>query len=119
MAKQYYTERDIEDLAARGNFNLTLCDNVKLTALAYEKAQQLGVKVIQPDPPTLSTSVRSNLAQPSAVAPSRQGAEMAVPFDEALRIRIRSAVRAKFGDQINPDLLETIITRVLDNIGLS
>jgi len=37
--------------------------------------------------------------------------------DESLRERIRIAVRAKLGDQVDPTLLETIITRVLDNIG--
>jgi hypothetical protein len=118
MRKQYYTERDIEDMVARGNFNLVLNDNDKLTALAYEKAQQLGVTLVQPDSPPPSTSVRPYLSEPTAVTPSRQGAEMVTPFDEALRNRIRSAVKAKFGDQINPDLLETIINRVLDNIGV-
>ena len=37
--------------------------------------------------------------------------------DESLRQRIRTAVRAKLGDQVDENLLETIITRVLDNIG--
>jgi hypothetical protein len=37
--------------------------------------------------------------------------------DETLRQRIRSAVKAKLGNEIDPPLLETVITRVLDNIG--
>jgi hypothetical protein len=36
--------------------------------------------------------------------------------DEALRTRIRQAVKTKLGDQIDDTLLETIITRVLNNI---
>jgi hypothetical protein len=53
MPKQFYTERDIEDLAARGVFTLTVCDDVVLTELAYEKAERLGVKLVQthPQPP--------------------------------------------------------------------
>ena len=118
MAKQYITERDIEDLAARGNFSLMLYDNVKLTALACEKAQQLGIKLVQPDSPPLSTSVRPYLTEPTAPAPPIPGTEKAPPFDEALRLRIWSAVRTKLGDEIDHDLLETIITRVLANLGL-
>ena len=73
MPKQYVTERDIEDLAARGNFSLTVYDHVKLTALACEKAQQLGVKLVQPDSSHLSTSVRPDLTEPTALAPSLPG----------------------------------------------
>jgi hypothetical protein len=39
--------------------------------------------------------------------------------DEELRERIRKAVKAKLGDQIDPTLLETIITRVLNNVGVN
>lgn len=118
MGKQYLTEREIEDMAAQGDYSLTLTENLKLTDLAYEKAQQLGVKLIRPDTPTFSTSVTPAVLDPSAPGPSVPGTEKSLPFEEAVRVRIRSAVRAKLGDQIDPDLLETIITRVLANIGM-
>ncbi len=48
MAKKFYTERDIEDMAARGEYSLTVTEDVVLTELAFEKAERLGVKLIQP-----------------------------------------------------------------------
>lgn len=119
MAKQFYTERDIEDLAARGVFSLTVCDDVVLTELAYEKAERLGVKLIQThnQPPT--APIRPYLSESIAPQTPKTGSPGASisQDNESLRQRIRSAVEAKFGNQVDPNLLETIITRVLDNFG--
>ena len=48
MAKKFYTERDIEDMAARGILSLEVDDNTVLTELAFEKASRLGVAIVQP-----------------------------------------------------------------------
>jgi hypothetical protein len=64
MPKQFFTERDIEDLAARGVFTLTVCDDVVLTELAYEKAARLGVKLVQTHPQPPAAPVRPYLSQP-------------------------------------------------------
>jgi hypothetical protein len=119
MPKQFFTERDIEDMAARGVFTLTVCDEVVLTELAFEKAERLGVKLVQTHPQPPAAPIRPYLSQPVAPASSQFGstATPSLKDDEALRQRIRSAVKAKLGDEIDPQLLETIITRVLDNIG--
>ena len=45
MPKIFFTERDIEELAARGEMFLEVSDEVVLTELAYEKAQCLGVRL--------------------------------------------------------------------------
>ena len=120
MAKQFYTERDIEDLAARGVFSLTVCDDVVLTELAYERAERLGVKLVQAHQQSPSSPVRPYLSEASAPVRSQKNVEKSPSLaeDEILRQRIRSAVRAKLGDEVDPHLLETIITRVLDNIGV-
>jgi hypothetical protein len=119
MPKQFYTERDIEDMAARGVFTLTVCDDVVLTELAYEKAERLGVKLIQTHPQPPAAPVRPYLSQAVVPAAAQISSTTVTPLkdDEALRQRIRSAVKAKLGDEIDPQLLETIITRVLDNVG--
>ena len=44
--KEFYTEKDIEDMAARGVMSLQLTDNVVLTDLAYERAKSLGVALV-------------------------------------------------------------------------
>jgi hypothetical protein len=46
MAKEFYTERDIEDMVKQGKTSLQLNDNVVLTELAFEKAHRLGLQLI-------------------------------------------------------------------------
>ena len=43
MPKEFYTEKDIEDLVQNGVRSLEVNDQVFLTALAYEKAKELGL----------------------------------------------------------------------------
>ena len=45
MPKEFYTERDIEDMFKRGILSLQVNDNVVLTDLAYEKANRLGMQL--------------------------------------------------------------------------
>ncbi len=116
MPKQFYTERDIEDMAARGQFSLTVTDEVVLTELAFEKAERLGVKLVQPHQLPPASPVRPYLSEPAVPATTDKPSDSS--NNEDLRERIRSAVQAKLGDQVDPALLETIITRVLNNIGV-
>src|SRR5215211_8583212 len=46
MPKQFYTEKDIEDLFQSGKRSLQVTDDVVLTELAYEKAKRLGFQLI-------------------------------------------------------------------------
>ena len=118
MAKQFYTERDIEDMAARGEYSLNINDDVVLTELAFEKAEKLGVKLVHPHPLPPAAPVRPYLSE--AVKPHKPQTATS-PSDEVcdLRQRIRTAVKAKLGDQVDDTLLETIISRVLNNVGVS
>lgn len=119
MPKQFYTEKDIEDLAARGQFSLTLGEDVVLTELAYEKAQRLGVKLEQPHALNPASPVRPYLSEPIKSKETSKKCDPPPPVqNEDLRQRIRKAVTEKLGDQVDSDLLETIITRVLNNVGI-
>lgn len=119
MAKTFITERDIEDMAKKGELSITMSDDVVLTELAYEKAQRLGVVLLQPHQLPPAAPIRPYLSEPpiervSCVTCSQDSG----PIDEDLRQRIRDAVKAKLGNQIDAGLLETIITRVLNNVGV-
>ena len=46
MPKEFYTEKDIEDLFKRGIRSLQITENVVLTELAYEKAKRLDFQLI-------------------------------------------------------------------------
>jgi hypothetical protein len=141
MPKEFYTERDIEDMVKRGILSLEINDNVVLTDLAYEKANRLGMQLVRdkPDNPP-GAPVRPYLSQPqprpaarpepsSSIPPPRpippggaQPAPQAVPHPQAggadLHQRIRSAVIARLGSQVDANLLDTIIKRVLQSTGV-
>ncbi len=129
MAKEFYTEKDIEDMARRGIQSLVIGENVVLTELAYEKAARLGVKLIQerPDNPP-SAPVRPYLSQKSNEQPGRtpltprpglSAVSPTVPAsDVELSQRIKSAVIARLGSQVDEKLLDVIIQRVLKSTGV-
>jgi hypothetical protein len=136
MSKEFYTEKDIEDLFNRGIRSLRITENVVLTELAYEKAKHLDfqlisdradnppaapvrpyiseqqtrrpVSTIGPGAPTTSPSMQAPRTQPVARPESESDIEN----------RIRSAVIARLGNQVDAKLLDTIIHRVVKGVGL-
>ncbi len=151
MPKEFYTERDIEDMVKRGILSLEVNDNVVLTDLAYEKANRLGMRLVRdkPDNPP-GAPVRPYLSQsqpkPAAAGVAGRAPAAGVPAASSpapaggyypagasasggivppaqvdgaeLRQRIRSAVVARLGGQVDAGLLDAIITRVLQSTGI-
>ena len=128
MPKQFYTEHDIEDMTRKGIKSLQVTDDVVLTELAYEKARKLDFQLLSdradnpPAAPVRPYLSENQTAQARPVtAPVPQA--MSQPAPTAPRIlaieqRIRSAVVAKLGNQVDARLLNTIIHRVVKGIGL-
>jgi hypothetical protein len=128
MPKQFYTELDIEDLVRRGVRSLQITDEVVLTELAYEKARRLGLQLVTslPDTPP-AAPVRPYLSekQPVQAKPGMSPVSQTVaqpqpprPDTGAIEQRIRSAVIAKLGNQVDAKLLDNIIHRVVRSTGL-
>jgi hypothetical protein len=116
MPKTFYTERDIEDLARRGVTSITMTDDVVLTEIAREKAERLGVALIREHDTPPSAPVRPYIAKPT---PTASASRPAPPPDKTdLREKVRQAVIARLGNEVDRNLLDTIITRVLDNVGV-
>jgi hypothetical protein len=126
MAKEFYTERDIEDMFKRGITSLQVTENVVLTELAFEKATRLGVKLVRPfaeqngpgkdrpvDPPGAPLRPYISQAMQPEAAPTP-----AAPLERDLAERIRAAVLAQLGGQVDPALLDVIIQRVLKSTGV-
>ncbi len=91
MAKIFYTERDIDDLYARGVTSIDVHDNVVLTDLARERMFKLNMQTRRVDP-------------------------QAHPEDdprEALVHRVKAAVLARLGGEVDQALLDAVIRRVL------
>jgi len=135
MPKQFYTEKDIEDLVQRGVKSLQVTDEVVLTELAYEKARRLGLQLVTnlPDTPPAAPvrpylsenkpaparpgmgSVSQTVSQP-AITPALSQGERGKTGE--IEQRIRSAVIAKLGNQVDAKLLDSIIHRVVRSTGL-
>ena len=116
MPKEFYTERDIEDMVKRGILSLQVSDNVVLTELAYERAKRLGMQLQREkpmEPP--AAPVRPYLSEPGMPSPARPTAAQAP--DSNLSARIHAAVIARMGTQVDPALLDVIIERVLKSTG--
>lgn len=134
MPKEFYTEKDIDDLFQRGVHTLRVTENVVLTELAYEKANRLGVELVTDradNPP--AAPVRPYLSEPQTHVPKPTIGPAAQPgpvsFEAAPREpqtekpgdveqRIRSAVIARLGNQVDAKLLDSIIHRVVRSVGL-
>ena len=133
MPKKFYTEKDIEDLFHSGAKSLQVTDEVVLTELAYERAKRLDFQLITdradvppaaPVRPYLSekspvqskpvtAAVSSAVSQP-ALTPALSQRER----ESNIETRIRSAVIAKLGNQVDAKLLDNIIHRVVKATGL-
>ena len=138
MPKEFYTEKDIEDLFNRGIRSLQVTENVVLTELAYEKARRLDVHLLTDlvdNPP--AAPVRPYLSEPQAhvskptIGPGSQVDAPPTPAPREatardsqpekpgdVEQRIRSAVIARLGNQVDAKLLDNIIHRVVKNVGL-
>ncbi len=102
MAKTFYTERDIDDLYARGVTSLDVDDNIVLTDLARERMFKHGMRVNRLD--------QKNSPSPAVAPPPPPPAPVS---QEALVQRIKAAVLARLNGQVDPVLLETVIRRVI------
>ena len=98
MPKTFYTERDIDDMHARGVTSIDVNDDIVLTDLARERMFKYGMRANRiefkepPRPPENPVS------------------------QEALVQRIKAAVLARLNGQVDPVLLEAVIRRVIANM---
>ena len=118
MAKTFFTERDVEDMVRRGERTLAVNDDVVLTDLAYETAHKLNVELVQqhdtpPGAPIRPYFSRSDTAFSAAPAAMPSSARV-----EAIKLRVKSAVRERLGSQVDEAVLDRIIERVAADLGL-
>jgi len=93
MAKTFYTEWDIVEMANRGVTSLSVTDDVVLTDLARDMAFKRGIRL-----------VRNNHVHPE----DNGNAEIIH--------RVKAAVIARLGDQVDPVLLDAVVTRVVNSM---
>lgn len=93
MAKKFYTERDIQDMINRGETALAIDENVVLTDLAKELAIKRGLRLV------------------------KNGNSHPEDGDQAeLAHRVKAAVIARLGDQVDATLLDAVVTKVVNGM---
>src|SRR6266511_2216928 len=103
MPKIFYTERDIDDMKARGVTSIDVTDNVVLTDLALERAMRYGMKVnrIAASAPKATYSPSVNTYAAYQRETPRESAS-----DVELKQKIKSLVLAKLDGQVDAVLLD-------------
>ncbi len=113
MAKIFYTERDIDDLKARGVDSLEVNDNVVLTDLAVERAMKFGIKIQRREQSApqarLSPSVNTYAAYPK-----ESSRESVIALE--LKQRVKSEVLRRLNGQVDEAYLDVVIARVLEGM---
>src|SRR5215213_5615728 len=106
MPKIFYTERDIDDMKARGLSSIEVTDNIVMTDLALERAMRYEMKINRSEQSapkaTYSPSVNTHAAYQRETP--RESAS-----DAELKQRIRSAVLARLDGQVDDALLDAVI----------
>lgn len=90
MAKKFYTERDIQDMARRGETSLSVNDDVVLTDLAFELAVKHNIRIVRDAP--IQQEDHNN--------------------DELIR-RVKAVVISRLGGDVNMEQLDTVVRRVV------
>ena len=91
--KIFYTEHDIQDMVDRGVTTLEVNDDVVLTDLARDMALQRGLRL-----------VRAQATHPQDSAESE------------LIHRVKAAVIARLGEQVDAQLLDAVVTKVVNGL---
>ncbi|MGE5141243.1 MAG: hypothetical protein ACM3JD_17380 [Rudaea sp.] len=111
MARVFYTEQDIQDLAKRGVKEIELNDDVYLTDLARERMESLGIKG-RTAGAAPSAASRPMSAPPTGPAPgSLSEAERQQVFD-----KVRSGVIARLGPGIDAALVDRVVRQVVNRL---
>jgi hypothetical protein len=95
MAKTFYTERDIIDMADRGVTSLEINDDVVITDLGVDQALKRGIKLVRTNPAQLNGARDENAE---------------------LIHRVKAAVIARLGDQVDAKLLDAVVTKVVNGL---
>jgi len=110
MPKTFITERDVDDLKARGVTSIDMTNNVVMTDLAVERAFRHGIKINRVEHTALPTASFSPSVNTFASKPIER--TLSVP-DADVIAKVKSAVLARLDGQVDAALLDAVITKVV------
>jgi hypothetical protein len=112
---EFYTEVDIIDMVRAGKRTLELKDDDRITDVARERAIKEGFHISRLPS---EAAKRPQYHAPAMRAGSPSAGQPSPPQRGELHERVRKAVRAKLGDSVDATMVDDIIRRVLDQLGL-
>lgn len=113
---QFYTERDIIDMVRAGVRSLSLVEDDRITDVARERALKEGMHL---DRPPSEAAKRPEYHVPGGKGSSARPTATGAGSDRAdVETRVKAAVVARLGDAVDPRLVQDIVHRVLDQLGV-
>ncbi len=109
MPKTFITERDIDDMKARGITSVDVNDNVVMTDLAVERAMKHGIKIKRAEMSALPKAVFSPSVNLLAAFPR----ETTSSSDAEIIQKVKALVLARLDGQVDAALLDAVIARVV------
>ncbi|HZQ10310.1 MAG TPA: hypothetical protein VFD70_27275 [Anaerolineae bacterium] len=105
MARTFYTERDIQDLAARGVTQVEVNDNVYITDAARELMDKLGIRrVVTGSASSYSSNPQQSKSATLALSPNEK--------QEVIE-KVKSGVLARLGPGVDSAVVDQIVRRVV------
>lgn len=117
MARTFYTERDIQDLAKRGVMEIEMNDSVYITDLAREMMDKLGIKRKMSGSSAAASSVLASpdVANLHTAAPASSTA--LAPDEKQMVIeQVKSGVIARLGPGVDANVVDQIVRRVVSQL---
>ena len=111
MPKVFYTERDIDEMKARGVSSLDITDNVVVTDAALERALKYDMKINRGDSSSAPKATLSGSVNLVAAYPRTKSTG-----NVELKQKIKSAVLAKLDGQVDATMLDAVISRVVSSL---
>lgn len=127
MARTFYTERDIEDMAKRGVTEIVVDDSVYITDVARDMMDKLGIKrkvtntnaassvLKSPDVANLHKPAPASVPAPSIAKPAANGALSDSEKQEVID-KVKSGVIARLGGGVDGAVVDQIVRRVVGQL---
>lgn len=112
---EFYTEIDIIDLVRAGKRSLVLHEDDRITDVARERALKEGINITRPPS---EAAKRPVYQAPAMSSGSRPGRASTPDRREDIHRRVQKAVKSQLGEDVDPKMIDDVIQRVLDQLGI-
>lgn len=125
MARTFYTERDIEDLAKRGVTEIPVDDSVYITDSARELMDKLGIKRKVTNSTAPSTVLKSpdvaslhnnGNPKPPALPSAPSGESLTDAERQQVIDQVKSGVIARLGPGVDSAVVDQIVRKVVGKL---